>query len=244
MLSRLRGLGDRDAVRRLSRFGINDSSALGISLPALRAMGRELGRDHALAEELWDSGIHEARLLASLVDDPALVDARQMDRWVRGFDSWDVCDQVCMNLFRHARPAYRKAIRWSTSRAEFTKRAGFALMASLAVSDKTADDARFVSLLPHIVAGAADDRNFVKKAANWALRQIGKRSPALNRAALRTSERLAASEIRSARWVGADARRELERVARERGWSSSTMTSRGAKRAVLSIRQRAATMDR
>ena len=244
VLARLRALSDPAAVRGMSRFGINDKNTLGISVPALRAVAREVGRDHALAAELWASGIHEARILASMVDDPAVVDVRQMDRWVRGFDSWDACDQVCMNLFRHRRHAYAKAVRWSTSGKEFTKRAGFALMAGLAAGDKSADDARFLNLLPHIVAGASDDRNFVKKAVNWALRQIGKRSRALNRAALKTSGRLASSDIRSARWVGIDALRELERVGRERGWSSSLTAPGRAQRPFLSTRHRATTMDR
>ena len=202
----------------MARFGIATDHALGIGIPALRSLAREIGRDHALAQELWATGLHEARILASMIDDPALVDARQMERWARDFDSWDLCDQTCGNLFRYTRLAYVKAVRWSRSEREFTKRAGFALMAALAISDKGAPDGKLKAFLPLIIAGATDERNFVRKAVNWALRQIGKRNPTLHRAALLTSERLVASESRSARWVGADARRELLRVGSERAW--------------------------
>ena len=203
----------------MARFGIATHSALGTRIPALRSLAREIGRDHALALELWSTGIHEARILATMIDDPGQVTPRQMEEWVRDFDSWDMCDQACANLFRHTPFAYRKAARWTRSEREFVKRAGFALIATLAASRETADDAKLHACLPLIVEGATDERNFVKKAVNWALRQIGKRSATLHRAALRTSERLAASDEGAARWIGADARRELRRVGAERGWS-------------------------
>ena len=202
----------------MMRFGINSHNTVGVGMPALRSLAREIGTDHKLANALWESGIHEARILASLIDDPALVTSVQMERWVLDFDSWDVCDQVCLNLFRYARHAYAKAVRWSRSEPEFTKRAGFALMAALAASDRGVSDAKLRAFLPLIIAGATDERNFVKKAVNWALRQIGKRDRALHRAALRASERLA-MRTGAARWVGSDARRELARVGAVRGWS-------------------------
>ena len=203
----------------MKRFGIETRHALGISIPALRALAREIGRDHPLALALWRSGVHEARILAGMVDDPGAVDERQMERWVRDVESWDLCDQTCANLFRYTRFAYAKAAEWSRSRREFTKRAGFALIATRAASRGTAVDAKLRAFLPLIVAGADDERNFVKKAVSWALRQIGKRNASLHRAALRTSERLANGDGAAARWIGADARRELLRVAADRGWS-------------------------
>ena len=203
----------------MARFGINTERAFGIGIPVLRTLAREIGRDHALAAELWESGTHEARILATMIDDPKLVESAQMERWVRDLDSWDLCDQACGNLFRRTRFAYAKAARWSRSEREFTKRAGFALMATLASGDQAASDGKLRAFLPLIASGASDQRNFVKKAVSWALRGIGKRNRSLHRAALRTSERLAARESRAARWVGGDARRELLRVAVQRGWT-------------------------
>lgn len=193
----------------MARFGINRHKALGISIPTLRAMAKRIGRDHALARQLWASGIHEARILASIIDEPDKVTSRQMERWVRDFDSWDVCDQCCGNLFDKTPFAYRKAAAWSRRREEFVKRAGFALMAALAVHDKETGDAAFVKFLRLIERAAADDRNFVKKAANWALRQIGKRNGQLRRDAIKTAREIQKIDSRAARWIAADALREL-----------------------------------
>jgi 3-methyladenine DNA glycosylase AlkD len=210
VLERLRSLSDRDAIEGMARFGINPENTLGIPVPVIRGMAKELGRDHFLAQELWNSGVHEARILAGFIDDPKLVTEDQMERWVTDFDSWDVCDQVCGSLFDRTPMAYGKAVEWSARDEEFVKRAGFVLMASLSVHDKKADDKRFLHFLPVIKRGAVDERNFVKKAVNWALRQIGKRNVELNRAAIKVGRELAAMSSRSARWIASDALRELE----------------------------------
>lgn len=205
----LKSHADARAVEGMSRFGIQGSNALGISMPVLRAIAKEVGKDHAIAEGLWKSGIHEARILAGLVEDVKQVSAAQMEAWVKDFDSWDVCDQVCTEVFRKHPSAYACALKWSRRRPEFEKRAGFALMASLAVHDKKAADDVFLPLLEAIRAGADDERNFVKKAVNWALRQIGKRNRDLNRLAIETAEAIKADGTPSGRWLAADALREL-----------------------------------
>ena len=173
-------------------------------------MAKELGRDHSLAQELWNSGMHEARILAGFIDDPKLVTEDQMELWVKDFDSWDVCDQICGSLFDRTPLAYAKAVEWCSRDEEFVKRAGFVLMATLSVHDKNAGDKRFIHFLPLIRRGAVDERNFVKKAVNWALRQIGKRNMELNRAAIKAGREIAAMDSRSARWIASDALGELE----------------------------------
>jgi 3-methyladenine DNA glycosylase AlkD len=178
-------------------------------MPHLRSMARRIGRDHAVAGDLWASGIHEARLLATMVDDPAHVTKRQMETWARDFDSWDLVDGACGNLFRLTPHAWDQAMEWSSRHEEFVKRAGFALMAVLAVHDKASPDERFAELLPVIEREASDPRNFVRKAVNWALRQIGKRNARLNEAAIATATRIHTAGPRSARWVASDALREL-----------------------------------
>ena len=210
ILGRLRELGSERNREGMARYGIRADKAYGVSMPALRTLGRELGRDHALALDLWASGVHEARVLASLVDEPARVTPAQMDAWARDLDSWDVCDQCCLNLFRRTPYAWARAHAWSRRRAEFVKRAGFSLFAVLAVHDKAASDARFHEVFVAVEREAGDDRNFVRKAVNWALRQAGKRNPALRRAAIACARRLHALDARSARWIASDALRELE----------------------------------
>ena len=195
----------------MGRFGVNTARAYGISMVILRKMAREIGRDHDLAQELWASDIHEAQILASLIDDPAKVTVAQMESWVRCFDSWDICDQCCQNLFAGTIFACQKAVEWSSNDREFIKRAGFVLMARLAVSDKKASDSQFERFLPIIKREATDDRNFVKKAVNWALRQIGKRNERLRKEAIRLATRLKTSGHETQRWIGADAARELEK---------------------------------
>jgi 3-methyladenine DNA glycosylase AlkD len=209
ILAGLKSLSDPKAVEGMARFGINPEKTLGISIPTLRKMAREIEKDHQLARELWASGIHEARILAGMIDDPKAVDERQMDKWARDFDSWDVCDQVCMNLFWLVPPAYGKCFEWSAKEEEFVKRAGFALMSRLAWSDKKAEDAEFIKFLPIIKREATDERNFVKKAVNWALRQIGKRNIELNKHAIKTAREIAKIDSKSARWIAADALKEL-----------------------------------
>jgi 3-methyladenine DNA glycosylase AlkD len=222
ILKRLQSLGDPRNREGMGRFGINVEKAYGVPMPALRKMAKELGRDHMLAAALWDSGIHEAKILACLIDDPKIVTEKQMESWVLGFDSWDVCDQCCMNLFDRTPYAYKKALDWSRREEEFVRRAGFALMATLAVHDKKANDEVFLGFLPAIAAAASDDRNFVKKSVNWALRQVGKRDISLNMAAIKVAEQIARTNSNAARWVAADALRELKSDAvKERLWKKS-----------------------
>ena len=197
----------------MARFGINPERALGVRIPDLRRLARELRKDHSLALALWRTGVHEARILASMVDEPGRVTERQMGSWARAFDSWDLCDQVCGNLFDRTPLAHRKTVEWMGRQEEFVKRAGFALAAWRAVHDREAPDKDFIELLPLIDRQAGDERNFVKKAVNWALRQIGKRNRSLNRHALRTAKRLAAGDSASACWIGKNALRELSSVA-------------------------------
>jgi 3-methyladenine DNA glycosylase AlkD len=208
-LGRLRALADPSRLAGMGRYGIATDHAYGVTVGELRKLAREIGRDHGLAAELWDSGMHEARILAGMVDEPALVDDAQFERWAGDFDSWDLCDQVCQNLFRRTPRAYAKAVEWTAREELFVKRAGFALVAGLAVADKKADDARFAALLEPLAAGADDDRDLVRKGASWALRSIGKRSTALHELAIGTALELSGREGRGARWVGSDALREL-----------------------------------
>ncbi len=209
ILRRLRALRSDKNIAGMARFGISGGEMLGIPVPVLRTMAKETGRDQKLSLALWKTGVHEARLLAAFTGDPAQVTPRQMDAWVKEFDSWDVCDQVCGNLFDRTPYAYDKAIRWARRKEEFVRRAGFALMATLAVHDKKADDARFLVFFPLIETYATDDRNFVKKAVNWALRQMGKRSAFLKAHAMRTGKRVLEIDAPSARWIARDALREL-----------------------------------
>ncbi|HEV8573062.1 MAG TPA: DNA alkylation repair protein [Actinomycetota bacterium] len=211
LIGELEEAGTEETRAGMARFGIHTKSALGVPVAVLRPMARRAGRDHAVAEALWASGIHEARILASMVDEPGRVTAAQMEAWARDFDSWDLVDQCCANLFGRTPMAYRMAERWAGRRAEFVKRAGYALMASLAVKDKEAPDAPFEHFLGIIERAADDDRNFVRKAVNWALRQIGKRNHRLRGRAVRTAERILAQGTRSARWIATDALRELRR---------------------------------
>lgn len=209
LIEELRAHANPANVAGMARYGINTEGALGVPIPILRRMAKEAGRDHALAESLWNSGIHEARILATLVDDPARVTSRQMDRWARDFDSWDVCDQACQNLFRYTPMAFAKAGLWARARHEFVRRAGFALMAGLAVKRDDVTDEQLAAFLPLIAEAASDDRNMVRKAVNWALRNIGKRNRRLHRMALAAAEEIRGQDSKSARWIAADALREL-----------------------------------
>jgi len=209
ILKELKSLYNPKAVEGMARYSINPDNTYGVSIPNLRKIAREAGKDHELAQQLWSSGIHEARILASMVDDHTLLTEAQMELWVDDFDSWDVCDQCCNNLFGKAKFAYQKAAEWSSNDREFIKRAGFVLMACLAVHDKKAEDKRFEEFLPIIKREAADNRNFVKKAVNWALRQIGKRNLNLNKKAIETAREIQKIDSRSAKWVASDAIREL-----------------------------------
>ncbi len=210
VLKELKSHGNPAAVEGMARYGISSKGTLGVSVPVLRNLAKEIGIDHSLALRLWDSGVHEGRILAALVDDPAAVTEDQMEAWVSTFDSWDVCDGCCGTLFDKTALAYDKAMEWTAREEEYVKRAGFVLMAELAVHDKKAPDRAFEEFLPVIRRGARDERNFVKKGVNWALRQIGKRNPKLHRKALALARELSRSEVKGARWVGIDAVRELE----------------------------------
>ena len=209
IIQKIKSLSNPEAVKGMARFGINPENTYGVPIPNLRDMAKEIGKDHALAQQLWASGIHEARLLASFIDQPETVTEAQMESWVKDFDSWDVCDQCCSNLFDKTKFAHGKAAEWSKREEEFVKRAGFVLMAALAVHDKKAADEDFLKFLPIVKRESTDGRNFVKKAINWALRQIGKRNPNLNKIAIKTAEEIQQIDSKSARWIAADAIREL-----------------------------------
>ncbi len=209
IIIRLRSLGNPDAVKGMARFGIKTSKAYGISIPRLRTLARNMGKEHSVAQGLWDTGIHEARILAGIVDDPKEVTEDQMESWAKVFDSWDVVDGVCGSLFDKTPFAVKKALEWSSRREEYVKRAGFVLMAALAVHDKKASNKTFLQFLPVIEREAGDERNFVKKSVNWALRQIGKRNLSLNRAAVKTAVKLKRMDSKPARWIASDAFREL-----------------------------------
>ena len=193
----------------LPRYGINAPKAIGVSVANLHKLAKIVGRNHEFALALWETGWYEARMLASLVDEPERVTPAQMDKWCRDFDNWGICDTVCFHLFDRSPHAYRKVEQWAKRRDEFVRRGAFALMASLALHDKKADDERFAKWFPLIEEGANDERNFVKKGVSWALRGIGKRNPELKAAAITLAERLAASTNASARWVGRDALRDF-----------------------------------
>jgi len=210
VISRLREMANPADLEGMARVGIQIGNSVGgIAMPKLNKLAKEMGKDHELALQLWASGIREARLLACMVADPKTITEVQMERWVADFDSWDVCDSCCGYLFHKTPFGYSKALEWSERQDEFVKRAGFALMAYLAVHDKKAHDEKFLVFLPVIKREATDERNFVKKAVNWALRQIGKRNIRLNQAAIDTAEEIKQIGSKSARWIAADALREL-----------------------------------
>ena len=209
VMRRLKSLANPEAAAGMARFGINPHSTYGISIPNLRAIARDVGKDHLLAQQLWSSGIHEARILASMVDRPLELTEEQMDSWARDFYSWDVCDQCCGNLFDKTEYAVEKAVEWSSGEEEFVKRAGFALMAWLAVHDKKAKDEQYMAFLPAIKSEATDGRNYVRKAVNGALRQIGKRNVKLNTKAIEVAQEVLEMDSKAARWTASDALREL-----------------------------------
>ncbi len=216
ILQKLKTHGSRENIEGMARFGITTERRLGVSVPEMRRIARECGKDHPLSIRLWNSGIPEARIVASMIADPSEMTAAEMDRWVSEFDSWDVCDQVCMNLFERTPFAGKKIRQWSRREEEFVRRAAYALIACLAWHDKDAPDVVFTGFLPIIKRGATDERNFVKKSVNWALRNIGKRNPRLNRAAVSTAKEISRLDSKSARWIGADAIRELTSAAVQR----------------------------
>lgn len=209
VLVELKRLANPVNVAGMARFGITGQQVLGVSTQPLRALAKRLGRSHELAAQLWSSGVFEARLLAALIEQPELVTRRQANTWARDFECWADCDGVCLHLFRKTSFAHELAATWTSRSAELVKRAGFTMIATLAVHDKAASDGVFRSYLKRVEAEATDERHNVKKGVNWALRQIGKRNPALNREALRVATRIQKLDVRSARWIASDALREL-----------------------------------
>jgi 3-methyladenine DNA glycosylase AlkD len=213
VLARLRALANPAVTESMARFALPTDRALGVTTPQLRKLAREIGKDHALAQQLWATEVSEARLLAPMIDEPARVSIAQMEQWVRDLDSWGICDDCCFELFDKTRLAWRKALEWSRRQPEFEKRAGFALMAALARHDREAPDKEFAPFLAAIERESGDGRNFVKKAVNWALREIGKRNQKLNRAAIARARAIHTTGSPSARWIASDALRELKSAA-------------------------------
>jgi len=210
VLDRLQSKAKPEQLEGMAKYGMTVEKRLGVSVPDMRKLAKEVGRDHKLALDLWRTGIAEARILAGMVGDPAKLTDEQMEEWVKDINSWDVCDQVCMNLFEKNQLAWQKIIDWSEREEEFVKRTAFSLMACLAWHDKKASDEKFIELLNVITRAATDERNFVKKAVNWALRNIGKRNLNLNEAAISTAKEIQLLDSKAARWIAADAIRELE----------------------------------
>lgn len=210
VLAKLEDLADPKAVEGMARFGITAKCVYGVSIPELRKMAKEIGKDQPLSLQLWDHESRETRILAAMVGEPKEVSEKQMDKWVDGFDSWEVCDQAIMNLFEKTTYAYQKAFEWYKRDEEFVSRAGFVMMARLAVSDKKAENEQFTQFFPCIKEKSLDERNYVKKAVNWALRQIGKRNLNLNAKAVKLGEEIGLSDSKSAKWIAADALRELK----------------------------------
>lgn len=244
VLSQLEGLSRPSVAAGMERYGLTtDLRVLGVSVGTLHTVAKQINKTHssderhALAEALFNAGVYEGQLLAAFVDVPAFVTVRQMNTWAAAFDNWGVCDTACFHLFDRAPHAWERARQWSKAKPEFVKRAGFALMASMVVHDKAADDAKFLELLPLIERGAEDERNFVKKGVNWALRCIGKRSSVLNVAAVELATRLAGSEEPAPRWVGKDALRELKGPA----LAARLARQSGVKKKVASRRREAST---
>ena len=207
----------------MARYGMAAEQRLGVSIPDLRKIAKELRKDHVLAVELWKTGIPEAKILAAMIDEPEKLTETQMEDWVKEINSWDICDQVCMNLFEKIPLAWKKIFDWSNRDEEFIKRTAFALIACLAWHDKDAEDEKFVKLFPVIRHGATDERNFVKKAVNWALRNIGKRNPNLNKAAIKTTKEIQRIDSKAASWIASDAIRELESKTVQRRLRKRTM---------------------
>ena len=223
VIAELRSLGHPEAAAGMAAYGIKSDRALGVSIPKLQELARKIGTHHKLAGQLWSSAIHEARILACMIEDPQQLTESQLERWIKDVDSWDLCDQCCNRLIGKTALGRPKAIAWSQRPEEFVKRAGFVLMAVLAVHDKAASDRQFEPFFKRIKKEATDDRHFVKKAVNWALRQIGKRNLALNRKAIKVAEDIRRLDSRAARWVANDALRELrnEKIQRRLAQSAS-----------------------
>ena len=216
VMEKLKAGARPDQVAGMARYGMTTERRLGVAVPDMRKIAKESGKDHQLALELWKMGIPEARIVAAMIGEPGKLTEQQMEDWVKDFNSWDVCDQVCMNLFDKTPLAWKKIRDWSKREEEFVRRAAFALIACLAWHDKQAKDEEFIKLFPVIRQAATDERNYVKKAVNWALRHIGKRNPNLNKAAIKAAKDIKRIDSKSARWIASDAIRELESEAVQR----------------------------
>lgn len=210
VLDKLQSKARPEQLQGMAKYGMAVEQRLGVSVPDMRKLAKEIGRDHKLALDLWRTGIAEAKIVAAMVGEPDKLTEEQMEDWVTGINSWDVCDQVCMNLFEKNQLAWKKIVDWSEREDEFVKRTAFSLIACLAWHDKKASDDRFIEVLPVIIRGATDERNFVKKAVSWALRNIGKRNLNLNKVAIDTAKEIKRLDSKAARWVASDTLRELE----------------------------------
>jgi 3-methyladenine DNA glycosylase AlkD len=210
VMAKLQSKSRPDQLSGMARYGMAVERRLGVSVPDMRKLAKEIGKDHKLALELWKAGIDEAKIVAAMVDEPAKLTEEQMEDWVNDINSWDVCDQVCMNLFEKNQLAWQKIVEWSDRNEEFVKRTAFSLVACVAWHDKKTGDEKFIELLPIIIKGATDERNFVKKAVNWALRTIGKKNLNLNKAAIDAAKEIQRLDSKAARWIASDALRELQ----------------------------------
>ena len=213
---RLREVGDPKAIPVMAKYGITPEQTYGVKIPHLRAIARDYRKNHELALALWEINNRETRILATMIDDPKHLTEQQMEAWAMEFDYWEICDQACMNLLEKHPLAWSKAVAWSKHANEGKKRAAFVLMARLAVSDKKAQNEKFEPFFPLIIRESTDERNLVKKAVNWALRQIGKRNKALNQQAIQVAEQIAAIDSKNTRWIAVDALRELKSEAIQR----------------------------
>lgn len=209
IIRQFRLLGKLENVVGMARYGIVAKKAYGVPTPIIRSLAKSIGINHTLAHQLWTTGVYEARALAFFIEDPLLVTDQQMETWVRDFDNWAICDGCCIHLFRKTKHAWKKAVAWSSRKQEFVKRAGFTLMATLAVHEKDAVNPRFENFLRIVCRESSDERNGVKKAVNWALRQIGKRNRSLNKLAIQTAQEIKKIDSPAARWIASDALREL-----------------------------------
>ncbi|MDH5702605.1 MAG: DNA alkylation repair protein [Aigarchaeota archaeon] len=216
ILKKLKSKAMPDRLEEMGRYGMVAERRFGVSVPEMRKIAKELGKNHKLALRLWRTGILEARIVAAMIDDPEKLTEKQMEDWVKDINSWDVCDQVCMNLFEKTQLAWKKILDWVKREEEFVKRTAFALIACLAWHDKEAEDEKFIRLFPVIKHGAMDERDLVKKAVNWALRNIGKRNPNLNKAAIKAAKEIQRIDSKAARWIASDAIKELESDAVQR----------------------------
>jgi len=212
IIKKLESLSNKEAVKGMARYGINPRNNLGVSIYKLRLIAKEIGKDHDLAIKLWNSDIHDARLLACFIDDPDKITSEQMDSWAKGFDSWDICDQACTSLFDLNSLAWTKVFEWAKRNEEFVKRGAFALIAGLSVHNKKSSDEKFEQFFPIIKKHSADNRNYVKKAVNWALRNIGKRNLRLNKKTIELSENILKIDSSAAKWIARNALKELTSI--------------------------------